>query len=191
MLSSNTIRDALWPRDLASNMRAWAILDGARDTHIYGAVDGYRGEKYCLYAGALPWQLQMAAPYLVEMEREHAFTEFVLKQGWGNAWGIFLHSDTTGSSLRKHFRSFLRVQDQAGRKLIFRYYDPRVMRVYLPTCWTEELRTVFGPVNRYILEDEDPMQILDFFFDGSQLRTKTMQIAEARTSSPAGTHTQR
>jgi hypothetical protein len=30
--------------------------------------------------------------------------------------------------------------------LLFRYYDPRVLRVYLPSCRPSELETVFGPV---------------------------------------------
>jgi hypothetical protein len=34
-------------------------------------------------------------------------------------------------------RRFLRVKDEDG--LVFRFYDPRVMRVYLPTCAAGEL----------------------------------------------------
>lgn len=163
------VRSAIWPSDLPPYMKVWAILDAARDTRIYGAVDGYRGNKCCLYAGTLPWQLQMAAPYLVELEAQDRLTDFVLQHGWGNAWGIFLHADSTMNQLRKHFRSLLRVRDESGRKLIFRYYDPRVFREYLPSCWTEELRTVFGPVKRYLMESGDTPTLLEFAFDGVRL----------------------
>ena len=55
--------------------------------------------------------------------------------------------DATLEELRRHFRKFLKVEDPKGKSLIFRYYDPRVLRVYLPTCNAMELQTVFGPVN--------------------------------------------
>ena len=57
-------------------------------------------------------------------------------------------------TMRNHFRKLLTVYDPNGKPLLFRYYDPRVLRVYLPTCNAEELATIFGPINSYLLEDE-------------------------------------
>ncbi len=31
--------------------------------------------------------------------------------------------------------------------LVFRYYDPRVLRVYLPTCSPAEFARFFGPIS--------------------------------------------
>jgi hypothetical protein len=76
----------------------------------------------------------------------------VIDNGWGNSWGVFLRTETSIRELRRHLRGFLRVRDEAGRRMIFRYYDPRVLRAYLPTCWPEELETVFGPVESYLME---------------------------------------
>jgi hypothetical protein len=56
--------------------------------------------------------------------------------------------------MRQHLRRLLTVYDEKGKPLLFRFYDPRVMRVYLPTCNSEELTAIFGPVASYILEDE-------------------------------------
>jgi len=44
------------------------------------------------------------------------------------------------------------VKDERGNRLVFRYYDPRVLRVYLPTCSPSELRTVFGPIECFWAE---------------------------------------
>src|SRR5262245_32598410 len=85
--------DLLWPRGLRARMNVFAIVDGARDDRIYGAVDGCKLDKRCLYSGTLPWQLQMTAPYLVQLERDNRFTSFLLDHGWGDGWGIFLHAD--------------------------------------------------------------------------------------------------
>jgi hypothetical protein len=53
-------------------------------------------------------------------------------------------------------RTLLRVRDEAGRTLLFRFYDPRVLRAYLPTCTATEWQSVFGPVHQLICSaDED------------------------------------
>ena len=169
----------LWPADMPGHMRVWTILDGAQDPRIFGAVDGSRQQKCCLYAGILPWQLQMAAPYLVELDRDDRLTDFILRNGWGNSWGVFLRASTTMNSLRRHLRGLLRVRDESGRRLIFRYYDPRVLQLYLPTCWTEELRTVFGPVHRFLMERDDSAGLMDFGFDGVQLVTREIRLPAA------------
>lgn len=170
------LQHVLWPPGMKPSMKVWAVLDGARDTRIFGAVDGFRGEKCCLYAGTLPWQLQMTAPSLVQLEPGDQFTEFILRNGWGNSWGIFLHTDTVLHHLRRHLRSFLRVRDESGQKLIFRYYDPRVLRAYLPSCWKEELQTVFGPIERYLMESENSGEFRDFTFDGTHLKERSRPL---------------
>ncbi|MCX6630238.1 MAG: DUF4123 domain-containing protein [Candidatus Solibacter sp.] len=157
-----TVLDALWPPGLPARMAVFAIVDGARDERIYAAVRGTFLFKDCLYSGDLPWQLQMTAPYLVQLEREDRFTRFLIGTGWGSSWATFLRTETGIKQLRRHLREFLRVRDESGRRLIFRYYDPRVLRVYLPTCWPTELNTFFGPISAFITEGESPGEILEF-----------------------------
>ena len=48
------------------------------------------------------------------------------------------------------------VQDEGGQEYFFRYYDPRVLRKYLPTCTPEEVRSFFGPVRSFIAENNAP-----------------------------------
>ncbi len=161
---------ALWPNGPASSTAAWTILDTARDPRIYGAVDGSFLEKCCLYSGDLPWQLQMTAPYLVQLRSDDRLTRYIGENGRGNAWGIFARSEAGIKTLRRHFRGFLRVRDRQGRRLLFRYYDPRVMRIYLPTCTKDELETVFGPVSEYLIENEDGA-LVRYRLEGGRLIT--------------------
>lgn len=168
--------DALWPPGLSSRVGVWMILDAARDERIYGAVHAAFLEKSCLYAGQLPWQLEMVAPYLVELRRDDRLTEFAIDKGWGQAWGIFVRTETDMKKLRRHLRGFLRVHDKAGRRLLFRYYDPRVMRAYLPTCNPAELRTIFGPISQYLFEADDPGTMLEYSFDGTMAVEKSISV---------------
>ena len=163
------VLDTLWPADLPARTSVFAIVDGARDDRIYAAVRGTFLPKDCLYSGDLPRELQVTAPYLVQLERDDRFTRFLIDTGWGRSWGIFLRTETGIKPLRRHLRGFLRVQDEAGRRLIFRYYDPRVLREYLPTCWPAEVETFFGPISAFIAESEYPGEILEFRNDHGRL----------------------
>lgn len=168
--------EALWPPGSPASTSVWAILDCARDERIYSALRTSRLDYQCLYSGRLPHELQVAAPYLVEVAPTHTFTPQLIEMGWGRSWGIFLRIKDP-SNLRHHLRGFLRVRDESGSILIFRYYDPRVMRVYLPTCRPDELRTVFGPIGSYLVEGEDGKSVIEFEFDGKQLRERLILVA--------------
>ena len=69
--------------------------------------------------------------------------------------------------------------DSEGKKLYFRYYDPRVLREYLPTCNEEELAAFFGPVVSYMMEDKDPMTLLDFRFVSGGLKQHQKKLRPA------------
>ena len=171
----DSIRAALWPVGARGPASVWALLDLARDRRIYRALFESRLEFLCLYSGRLPRLLELAAPHMVELLPGHAFVDRLLDDGWGNSWGVFVTiQDPT--ILRRHVRRFLKVRDEDGRELLFRFYDPRVLRAYLPTCRQDELAQVFGPVTSYVTEGPDGESLIDFRFDGSRLLTKTLVL---------------
>lgn len=171
--------EVLWPPDAWSFMKTWVILDGARDERIVRAVDRSYQEKCCLFAGNISPQLKSVAPYLVRFDRGDDLTDYVLENGWGNAWGVFFSSSASLETLRKHFRKFLRVTDESGRRLLFRYYDPRVLSVYLPTCNNEELTTIFAPIERFILGSGDGAQATEYRFSGVRLKTNRLDLGQS------------
>ena len=135
---------------------AYAIIDGASVTDLLPQLEQYEGESCCLFAGELSDELAQTAPYLVQLSEDDAFSGRLLEEGWGKHWGIFalLPADLGFRDVRKHFRSSLRVRSPDEKPLLFRYYDPRVLRVYLPSCNEEEKELIFGPVNAFIMEGE-------------------------------------
>jgi len=94
-------------------------------------------------------------PDLVHLEKDSPFVQQSLEEGWGASWGIYALTSATMDILWKHCRSLLQAQDEQGRNLFFRFYDPRVMRVYLPTCNGMESKQVFGPVGTWMVEGEN------------------------------------
>ena len=159
----------------------FALLDGASIDGLIDRLWGDLPEFECLYRGALEPDMAEVAPYLARLEPEADFTRWVLEKGWGNHWGIFAVSQADLRTLRRHLRTFTMVHDPDGKLLYFRYYDPRVLRVYLPTCNDQELKTVFGPIRYFLLEDEDPDVLLRFSRIEGGARREALRLVEAES----------
>ena len=182
--SLSRIEDRLWPDGARRDI--WMILDGARDRRIFGMLlDSYL-EHSCLYSGTLAPELELAAPYLVQLDYQDRYTRRLLEQAWGNSWGVFLKCQSSLDKLRRHLRGFLVAHDPRGRRLVFRYYDPRVLRVYLPTCTAEEIQTVYGPIECFWTEGESPQELLEFRRTGRGIMQERVLLAPARTGTAGG-----
>jgi hypothetical protein len=170
------IEELLWPRGFTRDV--WMIVDAARDKQIYPMLVASYMEYSCLYSGQLAPAIERAAPYLVQLEFESSYTRRLLERAWGNSWGVILRCDSSLPRVRRHLRQFLMVRDPRGQQVLFRYYDPRVLRVYLPTCNREELRTVFGPVECYYMEDRNPEDVWEFRRDEGKLAAAKTSLVE-------------
>jgi len=159
-----------------SDTNAYAVLDGASVPDLRMRLYENEPEHECLYRGELAPDMAEVAPYLVRLEPGSEFFYWVIEQGWGKHWGVFAVSDVDTRQLHRHFRRFLTVYDPDGKPLLFRYYDPRVLRVYLPSCDAEELATIFGPIKNYLLEDENPDIALRFSADSGNLRKESLKL---------------
>ncbi|MBC7976712.1 MAG: DUF4123 domain-containing protein [Myxococcales bacterium] len=163
----------IWPADFATRgTEVYAILDGARDPRIHQLVASSELTWRCLYAGALPAEVLEVAPYLAHVRPNSTLTRALLSTGWGCAWGIWAMSAAPFDELRRHLRRFLRVRDESGRRLLFRYYDPVVLAAFLPTCTTRELGELFGPIDVFIVEAGTGTETIEYRFDGSALRER-------------------
>jgi hypothetical protein len=158
------VLDLLWrpPAPSEPPFEVYAVLDGARSPAVTRTLMSWTRGCVCLYEGPVPRELLAVAPYLVHLRRDADATRELLERAWGQSWGIFATTSASLGELRRHFRKFLQVEDASGRRLYFRYYDPRVLRVYLPTCNLRELRTLFGPVSHYFAESPRGEALLDF-----------------------------
>jgi hypothetical protein len=168
----------LWPmaRDRSSG-DVYALLDAARDPRIARLLKRSMIDYCCLYSGKLPRELEDAAPYLVSLGRNSRLTAELITLGWGNSCGFFVSSRALLQDLRRHFRRFLLVQDDGGRRLVFRFYDPRVLRTYLPTCNAGELRQFFGPVERYVVEGDPAGSLIEYRCTGAGLLQEVVDLA--------------
>ncbi len=160
----------------------FGVLDGASTPDLPALLSEHRVTNVCLLPGELDPELAQTAPYLAQFQAQSAFAGLFLTQGLGSHWGILGASGADFRTLRMHFRKFLTVWDPDGKPLYFRYYDPRVLRLYLPTCNGEELSTLFGPVTAYYAEGEDPETLLRFTIGGDGLGQQPLNLSQPAPS---------
>jgi hypothetical protein len=114
-------------------------------------------------------------PYLFQTNHFKEFKTLFTEEGWGNSWGVMLKTNEAFATVHTHFRKFLLVKTEDGEELYFRFYDPRVLRIFLPTCDTGQIKEFFGPVQSFYCEDEDPAFVLVFELN-SKYELLTQQI---------------
>lgn len=153
-----------------------AIVDGAAIERLPVILHETKPLHYCLMRGELSPDLAEVAPYLVVLRRGARFTDWILEQPLGSNKGIFATTRQPIREVRKHFRGLFIVYKENGDPMHFRFYDPRVMHKYLPTCERGEIETFFGPIDRFILEDEVGRSLSIFSHDKGALRRSINRI---------------
>jgi len=134
----------------------FAVLDAARDERIVELCRESVEELRSLYDGVQGDALAEVAPRLVRLPAGSTLLDKLVLEGWSKRWGVYLTCDLPFVELRRHLRRFLMVEDEeTGQPMYFRYYDPGVLRDFLPTCTPRQLEELIGPIDAIILERED------------------------------------
>jgi hypothetical protein len=132
----------------------FGVVDTAQDPRLYDLVQA-SSEQECLFAGKLADPLARAAPYLCVLGEGEALVTAWRGEGWGRNWGITFRSTASLWTLRRQLRKSLQAMLPDGTVALFRFYDPRVWRTYLPTCTAADLKPWFAHVSEYQVETED------------------------------------
>lgn len=115
-----------------------------------------------LFTGELGEMLEDVAPHLIEFRRGTSFYRWWFEQ-WGNSIGVLVEAPVSLSDLRRHFRTLTIVRGGSDRKrYYFRFYDPRVLRVFLPSCTPDEVQRFFGPITAFYCEGDGGGELLTF-----------------------------
>ena len=162
---SGPVRD--WLRGLPEPL--FAVLDAAREPTIPERLARSGQPFRSLFDGDLGAELAPFGPWLVSLSKQSKLLDELTEQGWGKSWGVYLTCTQPLDEVRRQLRRFLLVKLPDGRQVYFRYYDPRVLRTYLPTCTPDERRAFFGPVERILVEADSP-DAAWIFFPGQQVQ---------------------
>ena len=130
---------------LAREQKLFAVLDSCDEPAVLLKIRDLQDDKVaCLYTINEEDPVRRIAPYLVSLDL--ALLKWVENTLWDRPWGIFLVTNLSIRELRNHLRKLLEVKEPGGEVVVFRFYDPRVMKPLLLTSNTTELDYIFGRV---------------------------------------------
>ncbi len=177
--------DLLFYRFERNGTSLYALIDAAREHGIHHWIKSSGFEYSCLFTGHLSEDLLAASPYLLRIVPGSVTLPQLIEQGWGHSWGLYLAATAGLVEVRRHLRRLLQVRTENHKRLFFRYYDPRVLRPFLPTCQPAQLAEVFGPIQRFDVESADGSQLLRFRLIAelaapATLRSWTYPLSESR-----------
>lgn len=149
-------------RKFAAGGYLYAILDAYQAPAVPPKVQELGKERaLCLFIGPAEEKYWELAPYLITVEE--TTLEWILRNLKDKPWGIFVLSKSGLETLRTHFRRFLIVQLPDGERWYFRYYDPRLLPIYLSNCLPQELELFYGPVRSFAIPSTESASISLFF----------------------------
>jgi len=135
----------------------YAVVDAARDWELArSAWTHFDLEGFSLLGWDTPQHMLQVVPYLVPLKFQagypYAGSQFLdlFADRMDNSVGIVLMTRVGRHRLFEHLADIMNAKDERGTRYIFRYWDPRVLRAYLPTCRTEESRQFFGPIREIL-----------------------------------------
>ena len=151
-----------------SGSYVYAILDGARNLETLNMLEESDAPFLCVYTGRLDPEVAVVAPYLVELREDDEMFDILFDDGWGDSRGIFLTSEQRLRSVRRHLRSLTYAEMPDGEMVLFRFYDPRALRTFMPVATAEQRAGMFaGVIGSFVLENEAADGVI--VYEGSEL----------------------
>lgn len=143
--TSPRLKAALWPFDGA---RVHAVVDGAV---VAGLPEKLRGADCtgwdCLQRGALGAEAAQRAAYIVELQPDSRFTDWLLGEVHAafEGWGVVTTSRQPLLKMREHSRDLAEVRMPEGRRRPWRWWDTELLAGLLPTLSPGQLDFFFAP----------------------------------------------
>jgi Domain of unknown function (DUF4123) len=112
------------------DLLTYAILDAAKLPLLPDLLEQSGLQFRCLFKGKAYDTLKDAAPYLVQLTEDHAFTRSLFTAAgmpadlWGKDLGIYIRTRQTLDDLWTHFRKFTRLRDTRGKWYFWRFWEP-------------------------------------------------------------------
>ncbi|MDD2728814.1 DUF4123 domain-containing protein [Malikia sp.] len=165
---AHSLHSRLWREP---GLKPWVALDGAGVADLLPRLHHPAAPRWaCLFHGRLEPGVAALAPYLLEVPRQGPWRDWLLS-GWGSHWGVYLQAPEAMdlASVRRHLRKLAIAYGPAGESLLFRWYDPRVLRLAAPGLEARQLQALFGPLRGFLFEGAAPGQGLALELAGGAL----------------------
>ncbi len=163
----------------------YALVDPVHDNRLPAFVAA-SGEQYCSLSEAQPdIELAQAMPLLVLLPPTARLLDVLIKDGWGKGWAVYIASHAPAEQVRNHLRDYLIVRTKSGKSLCLRFYDSRILRIFVERFSPKESAEFFGPITRIIAEDEQPGTAIEFKGTGRGVARHAVRLTEEFGTAPA------
>ena len=154
-------------REQAGGRTLFAIIDAARSPLVRPLLDKAGSPFECLFTlDDMPADVKAYAPYVAELRPQSRLLELLTHHGWNEHWCSYAVSASSLEQMRVHLKKFLVVKLDDDREVFFRFFDPRVMRVFIPACAQEEAERFFGDITAFFCSDAEGA-CMEFALDGA------------------------
>jgi hypothetical protein len=168
-------RDALWadPRHKVYGLIVATTGPGLRERIAQADVDDWDG----LWTGELDAEERAAAPVLVTLKRQSAFTDWLLTEAAGGfgAWGLVAQSQLAFLAMRMHGRALCKARLPNGQAIRVDWMDPEVLEALLAAAAPEQLSQVFAGFD--VLVTPAPDRWTRWSLSGAQLVRDVVGVA--------------
>lgn len=138
------LKAALFARDRG---RVHAVIDGRAVPGLPSRLqEADTGGWDCLERGALSAEAASRAAYIAELRAEAPFTDWLLAEATATfpGWGVAMASLQPLLAMREHCRGLDDVVLPEGERRTWRWYDPELLALLLPTFSPSQLDELFG-----------------------------------------------
>lgn len=160
----------------------YAILDGAMVKQLPDWFEDRDAPYACLFPGETDPMVLTRAPWLVRTEPGSEPMAWILQEGWARNWGMFavVPRDTPFDAVLDHFRKFLQVRLPDERLVFFRFYDPRVQRLFLPSCDAGQTGELFALPLSWVCESDGGEALLVHTVAAGSVKVQTVPLDSFR-----------
>ena len=109
---------------------------------------------FTLFVGDMAAHVAHAGPILIPLDGDPLPFLSLWVDALGKNAGVLLQTPAELPALFAQLRHVFVVKDEENQEYFLRFYDPRVLRGFLPTCTPEQRSEFFGPVGQYVAESE-------------------------------------
>jgi len=142
-------------------LRAYLLLDASADDDISVMLNGFSNPALCLFDGETGEDLEAVAPWLVELYApEDSVWGWFVAEGFGNDWGIVIHSRLAPRRLKTQLKKFIMIEDEDGNAFYFKFYRPSTLNGFLPVFTPEQRISFACGIERFLAEVETVPDLL-------------------------------
>ncbi len=140
----------------------YAIIDAAKITELTTQLLIYEPEYQILFEGEDAMLLEEVAPYLVKLEKDTVFNQWVFDEVYANDGAIFLKSRYDTDTLSQHFKRFTKVSREVinpknNKRMLqegfLAFYDPRVLPEWLESVENDVKKSFVSMSEKIYYED--------------------------------------